>query len=357
MVVGNRAASGWQFDNQRTLMRRSIRSAVVLFCLLAWSTPAVAADPSRTLVLPFRTIGVSDTTAAVVADLLRGDLERHGVQVISAAHLGSGVTTGDCACDDVECAAAAAKRVSATQVVYGSMSRLGGKVIVGIRALRTGDTKPFYFDQLTANSVDDLDAVMRRIGDTLAAGQANAERATIDNVTAAETTEPRRRASRAGASVRAGFMFPVADSYSGVDRLTSLRLAFKYETANHFIETTPLLGLAWRGSTVEWTALDVFAARILSKADFAPYLGAGLGVHAVHLEQKIRIHNPYGDYGGTTSQSETTLTADVGCGLLALRTFDFRLILDLRYHVVFSSFDRLGSRGAHGIALTFGTSR
>jgi TolB-like protein len=324
---------------------------------MAWNNTVTAADPSRTLVLPFRTIGVSDTTAAVVADLLRGDLERHGVQVISAASLGAGATTGDSACDDVECATAAAKRAGATQVVYGSMSRLGGKVIVGVRALRTGETKPFYFDQLSANTVDDLDAVVRRIGDTLAAGEVNAGRATIENVTAAETLEPRRRASNAGVSVRAGFLFPFPDSYGGVDRLTSLRLAVKYETTNHFIETTPLLGFAWRGSTLEWTALDVFAARILSTADFAPYLGAGLGVHAVHLEQKTRVYSPLGSYDRSASQSETTLTADVGCGLLALRTFDFRLIVDLRYHAVFSGFDRLGGHGAHGIALTFGTSR
>ncbi len=43
--------------------------------------------------------------------------------------------------------------------------------------------------------------------------------------------------------------------------------------------------------------------------------------------------------------------------MLFLRTRDFQVAIDLRYHVTFEGFDGAGGNGAHGIALTFGTTR
>jgi hypothetical protein len=332
---------------------------VLVLQSMAVGSPAFASDPSRTLVLPLRTLGVSDTTAAVVGNLLQGELESRGVAVVPSSRLGADLTRGDAACDDAECATAAAAKYAAARVVYGSLSRLGGKIIVAVRALRAGESTPYYADQLAANTAEDLDAVVNRIADTISAGRSKADQATIDNVTQAETLEPRRRASRSSAGLRVGFLIPVADSYGGVDRLTSARVAFKYETRNMLIETTPLLGFAWRGSAIEWTMLDVFAARLFGTGDFSTYLGGGLGVHSLRIERSVR--QTYGSdsnvYYYYKEQSETTLTADAGLGLFALRTYDFSIFFDLRYHYVFANFDGLGGRGAHGVAITFGTSR
>lgn len=93
--------------------------------------------------------------------------------------------------------------------------------------------------------------------------------------------------------------------------------------------------------------------------DFTPHVGAGLGVHSVHVE-RMGTYDSGGtlySYPTSRSQSETTLTADIGAGLLALRTYDFVIVVELRYHYVFADFDRLGGDGAHGLAITFGTSR
>lgn len=40
-----------------------------------------------------------------------------------------------------------------------------------------------------------------------------------------------------------------------------------------------------------------------------------------------------------------------------LRTFDYTIVVDVRYHYVFSDFDVVGRRGAHGISISFGTAR
>jgi len=308
--------------------------AFALGAIVVAGVPALAVSAPQTLVLPLRTIGVSDTTAAVVGDLLQGELEGHGVTVFPANRLAADTPRGESACDDVACAGAAAENYEVSQVVYGSLSRLGYKIILRIRALRAGEAAPYYTDQLTSTTEEDLDAVVRRVADGIAAGRPNAERATVATVTEPETLEPRRRASRTGIGVRAGFIFPVADSYAGLDRLTSARLAFKYETRDYFIDTTPV-------------------------GDFAPYLGAGVGVHSLHLEKPIpaETYPPYYYYDSSISQQETTLAVDLGFGLLALRTYDLSIVLDVRYHIVVADFDKLGGKGAHGVSIMFGTSR
>ena len=341
--------------------RLFVLAALVLGEVAVAGAPAFASETSQALVLPLRTIGVSDATAAVVRDLLEGEIESRGVAVVPASRMAVDLPQGEAACDDAACAAEVAGRQGASRVVYGSLSRLGGKIIVRIRALRIGEASPYYAEQIAATTEEDLDAVVRRVADGIAAGRSNADRATVDTVTDEETLVPRRRASRSGIGPRAGFLFPSAGSYGDTERLTSLRLTHMYETRKFLVESTPFLGLAWRSGTVEWTILDLFGARIFGVGDFTPYVGAGLGVHSVRVERKGTTTYESGgssySYPTSRTQSETTLTGDVGVGLLALRTYDFVVVVELRYHYVFADFDRLGGDGAHGIAITFGTSR
>jgi len=325
------------------------------FVILA--VPA-ASGQTATLILPLRTVGVGDTTATVARDLLVGELESRGISALGRGGA-LGLPAGPQGCDEVECATALARERQAAQVVFGSLSRLGDKVIVRARALRVGDAVPYYTDQLTALTEEDLDAVMRRIAEGIAAGRANSDRATIESVTREETKIPRRRAGRSGLGLRAGGIFPDGDSYGG-ERLTSLRLVYKYEANDFIIESTALLGIAWGGGTVEWMPLDVFAGRMFGKGDGSVYVGAGLGIRSVHVERSVAC--PACDPGeycycdGTAAESATTLSADAGGGFIAFRTYSYQIVVDLRYHYVFEGFDKLGGHGAHGIALTFGTS-
>ncbi|OGF13974.1 MAG: hypothetical protein A2W00_04930 [Candidatus Eisenbacteria bacterium RBG_16_71_46] len=339
------------------MYRLLLFGAVVLAAL---DVAAARADDSavpQTLVLPFRTVGVSDTTATVVAELLQGELEGRGVSMVARSLRSADLLPGESACDDAECAKAAARSYGASRVIYGSLSRLRDKIIVRVRAQWIADAAPYYADQVTSTTEEDLDAVVRRVADGIALGRSNAQHATIETVTAQETLEPRRRVGRSGGGLRAGFIFPVGDSYGGVDRLTSLRLAHVFEIRDYLIESTPVLGFAWRSGTVDWTLLDVFAARIFGIGDFAPYVGAGLGVHSVRVEKQVTNYSGTFPYLVSSEQSETTLSADVGVGFLALRTYDYKLVMDLRYHYVFAEFDQLGGKGAHGVAISFGTMR
>lgn len=332
-----------------------------LLLVLAGSSvfPATAGAQNGTLVLPLRTVGVSDTTATVSRDLLEGDLEELGVIVVRVHSIETQLPAGAEGCDASDCAAELAAAHGAESVVYGSLSKLGGKIIARVRALRGGESTPFYRDQLSALSEDELDTVMRRVAEGIAGGRGDSERPALGTVTLEEAQETRLRAGRRGIGVRGAFLFPTGDSYGEADHLTGLRLVYKFERERFLIETTTLLGLMWGDGSVEWSLLDVYGARIFGLGDVSSYIGGGLGIHLVHVEGPEFVPTEYAGYPYTTrnEQSETTLTLDAGVGLLALRTYDFELVVDLRYHHVFDDFNRVNGKGANGITLSFGTSR
>lgn len=316
----------------------------------------------RTLVLPLRTLGVSDTTALVSGDLLVGSLEDLGMDVVRRDPSRPALPAGPDACDDPACADELAREHEAELVVYGSLTRLGGKIIARLNVLRAGEQAPYYRDQLTATSEDDLDTVMRRFAEGISAGRPNSNRATVESVTQAETQTPARRATRSGMGFRAGFLFPTGGGFGGADRLTNLHATYRYELRDFQIETSPLLGFSWGEGNFDWTMLDLGASRIFGTGDFSTYLGASFGVHSVTVErrQTVLYSNPgYPPYTYETGlrQTETVPTIDLVAGIMALRTYDFVAVLELRFHYVFESFDQVGGGGAQGVMLTFGTSR
>lgn len=229
-----------------------------------------------------------------------------------------------------------------------------------LSVIRAGETRPEFTDQLTSLTEEDLDTVMRRFADGIADGRGDAGRPTVETVLEAEGREPRLRASRSGLGFRAGFLFPDGDSYGGVDRMTNLHLVYKYERPTFLIETTTATGFTFGDGNLDWTILDLAAARIFHRADISPYLGAGVGVHSVRVERRSDpVYEPGDGFYPymESSQSATAPTADLVAGVIGMRTFDFEIILEARYRHVFEDFDEVGGKGAHGFQVTIGTSR
>lgn len=345
----------------RPLRRPTTLLLLLLLCGAA--STARAADPGRrTLVLPFRSVGVSENSIVASTDLLAGDLEDRGMTILRSDTSGTPLPSGPDACDAAECAAALGRERGADLVVYGTLSRLGDKVIARLNVLRVGETAPYYRDELTATAEDDLDVVMKRFADGIAAGRPNSERATVETVTHAETLTPPRRATKAGMGIRAGFLFPTNSSFGGIDRMTHLRMSFRYELPNWQIESTPVLGFTWGTGNFDWCMLDVGGSRIFGKGDFSTYLGGSLGIHNVTVAKRVSVtypNPPYPDYTYEmdVKQTETAPTADVVAGMMMLRTYDFILVAEVRFHFVFDPFNNVGGTGAQGVLFSFGTSR
>jgi hypothetical protein len=310
-------------------------------------------EPGRTLVLPLRTIGVSETTAAVARDLLAGELETRGMPSVPLGELALARSSGSEACDDASCAARLAEEHHAARVVYGSLARLGGKIIVRIHMLRAGEAAPSYDDKFSAIGEEDLDVVMRRLAEGVATGRPNSDQATVESITRDEEPAPRRRMIRSGLGVRTGFLFPTGNSYAGADRLTNFRLVYKLEAQDFLVEASGLISWNTGDGVSDIALLDLFGARIFGLGDVAPYAGGGIGMHRVSLSRDYSTQDSYNN-APYRDQDVTALSLDVGGGLLLLRTYNWHLVFDLRYHVIFDEFKKMDGKGAHGVILSFG---
>lgn len=137
---------------------------------------------------------------------------------------------------------------------------------------------------------------------------------------------------------------------------------YKYELRDFQIESSTVVGFTWGKGNLDWTILDLSASRIFGSKDFSTYLGAGIGVHTVTVEQRrtVEATSPYSppySYETSFQQTETAPTLDLLAGIMALRTYDFEIVLELRFHYVAERFDKVGGKGAQGVMVTFGTSR
>jgi hypothetical protein len=227
--------------------RRPFIPCFTLCVLLGTIVSTVRAQESgSTVVLPLRTIGVSDTTAAVVADLIRDELEARRVSVLPESQLPPDLPKGAEACAEAACAAAAAANLGASRAVYGSVSRLGVKFIVRIRTIRPGETSPEYNDQLTATYEEDLDA--------LAPPTASSPDWRIRKPPASRTSPKRsNRASAPARAVSGCGPFPVATQ---LWRRRASTTALLVHASREFLVDRRHLGFAWHDDTISgpsWT--------------------------------------------------------------------------------------------------------
>ena len=340
-------------------MKRKLGFLTALLGVSLGANSVAANTPSLTLVLPLRSTSVSDTTLTVCRQLLIGSLQDMGVPVRDAVDEDATLPSGAAACADPACASQLGAEHHASQVVYGTISRLGTKIIARIDVIRDGETAPYYRDQLVATTQEDLDRVMRRFAEGIAAGRPNSDRASVESVTNVETITPLRRATRTGFGLRAGFLFPTAGSFGGADRLTSLRGVYKYELRDFQIETTTLGGFAWGQGSFDWTMLDVGVTRLFTTNDVTPFVGASLGLHSVTVQERhpSLTYSPYYSYYSPRQESKTAPTFDVYAGILMMRTYDFQTVLEVRFHLVLDEFREVNGKGANGVMVSFGTSR
>jgi hypothetical protein len=149
----------------------------------------------------------------------------------------------------------------------------------------------------------------------------------------------------------------VGDSYAGAGTLTSLAYVWRYQTLSYNVEVVPALGLAWGGDPEgedgrarDWSLLDLFVAWTPMHGDIAPYVGAGLGLHAIQVERQT-TGTPF---PVMRSDGATGVSFGLGGGVVLFRTFDFQLALDLRYQHFVGDLGPAGGGGARGFLFGFG---
>lgn len=337
-----------------------MRRLLFIHCvrLLVAGMLAAPAVRAATLLAPqVHAVGVDVGTASSFELLLRQEIER----TASPRLLRSEAIEVSRPCADPTCVGRRTRRAGADAGLLCTLTQLGKEYVVTLQRVDAAGHVD-WSERVSVRRREDLDTAAEHLARALGGGEARpGERATPAPAPAsadsAVATAPQPKPSWSTQGPRVGRLSPLGDAYAGAGALTSLAYVWRYQTPDFNVEVIPALGLAWGGESGvgngrarDWTLLDVFVAWTPVNGDLGPYIGVGLGLHAVKLERE----EASGPFAGKREAGETAPTLSIGCGLLLFRSYDFQVGLDLRFQHFTHAFDTLGGDGARGISMTFG---
>jgi hypothetical protein len=318
-------------------------ASVIVLALSIGVRPAQA----RMVAPQVHAAGVDAATASTFEAILQTEIEHRAPgRLVNPTEV-----AGARPCADPECAARLARRLHAEAALLCTLGRLGGKYVATLQCVDASG-RVTWTEQRSTLRLQDLDGVASRLAAALPRREprlAPRDSAAAER-TVADLGTPRPSWSTQGP--RVGVLVPVAGSYGGVSQLSSLSYVWRRMTPSFNVEVIPALGYAWGSSPTrgvkahEWTLFDVNLAWTPRTGDVAPYVGGGLGLHAVHLERDPSV--------GAARADASSLALAVGGGVILFRTYDFQIACDIRYSQVFSRFEALGGTGARGFAFSFG---
>jgi len=287
-----------------------------LFLLLVVLAIATTFAQTSILVFDFKSTGLDDATVASVHELFKSELTEYGYSVIDAP--------GKEICQDDACAAQAAKKEGTAQALYGSLSKLGDKIIISIYVVDPSGAK-VHNDKLTSESVENLDVVIGRLVRALFEGKKAGDTIDKTNVTDTESKETVHRKNYYTVGANIGYRFPIGDSY-GKEQMFLYEAIAMYEMEKVFVGAR---GYYSSGGEAYSGGLNIGGYYIFSPKDISPFAGAALGIEwaSIPVENEEEGYTEwFGDNGPSIL---------ISGGLLMFQTYDFHLLVELRYQAVF----------------------
>jgi hypothetical protein len=299
----------------------------------------LTASAAKYGVLHLKPVGVSYATTETVASLLASDLTNYGHTVLNPDAMDA--AAGEALeCYESDCAADAGALAKVERVIFGSVSTLGEKHIVQVSVVNVTTREVIWAGSLAAKTAEDLDTVVKRLAKSISEGRAAEETIEVGLVTEEEEKRPKRRRVFHTLGVTAGMVVPL-DGYSGSSALYNLGWLYWYETPRFVAEVAGYFtfpGSIETGNAAEFCPVEFSLLYMLSKKDISPYFGGGVGFGWLMLD-------PYDTAYG--------LTLNAGGGVVFLRTYDIRLILDARYHINLADVPNVGGPH-HGFKFSIG---
>ena len=315
-----------------TEIRGGIGAVLAAAMLLTiWPIESSAAT-DRWAITRLKTNAPNRSTASTFRDLLQSEL---------SAQLGGAFETPNVVCGDSACAAEVGQQLGAGSVVFGTLSRLGRKVIVTVSVVKTATGAVASSHRMSTDRVEELDKVATRIAEAIAEGKTTKETARLGTITRSESRAPRRRDGDHAFSFRLGALANLGDSYGGVPAGMYIDLGYWFEAEWFAIETRNGFHFDTDRkdpATFFEIPLDFGAYFVPALGDFAPYIGGGVGVHWIYDNRKRKITT--GAILQTTHEAEVDDHSSgfglyARAGVMLFRTYKVRMTLSVDYHVTF----------------------
>jgi hypothetical protein len=314
--------------------------AIAAGCALL-GAPAARADEDHWAIDRFAVQDVSPSTASTFRQLLRNQI---------ATRNGARFTDLDAGCSDLPCARGAAAPSGAGVVVFGSLGRLGSKVVVAVTAAQVADGRVLFSETLSVDRVEELDVAAKRLAEALATGRGLEHTAELGSITHEEAKAPVRRDTRFAFSLNLEGVLPTK-GYADRALGSGFALGLWFESMDFVIEPKLAYRTELGAGERDWDhgAFEIAASYLMMRSDLAPLIGAGVGLH--FMDEDVPVGNEVGSVLVSTSTDVIEdevfgFTVFGRLGLLLLRTYDVSLLVALDYALTFADFQERGDEQA-----------
>jgi len=289
-------------------------------------------------VLPLKGTGVESSAQETVYLLLLSDIKQFNKYIVlPESEILPLLDNGECS--DAICAAEIGRQVKASKVAFGSLNKLGEKIIFQYDLVDVASGMTLLSDNLTALRVEDLDRVTKRVAASIVQQIPAEKTVEFGLVTEQESQESVTRKANALWGIGFGYLYP-QKGYDNEQRDFVWDFRSLYEMRCFAVDA--LLGIR------KGFALNVGFMYLFSPKEFSPYAGAGIGFHTVSHEAIYDGNDSYSDQQEKASDGFEFLLKG---GLLAFRTYDFRIIVTVEYSITLNDYhDR-------AVVLTIGVMR
>ncbi len=303
-----------------------LRIAIALILLVITGT-AGSQTKKKLAIMPFHSIGVDAISIKSSESLLRMEIEKLNNFVIIPESNVKKLRDLEPPVEIPE-AVEAGNKLNADNVLLCKFVALGEKIIVQYTLLDVPSEKVLLLDQANSITVEDLDAVMKRIAMSITSLETIEKTAEVGAIIDDETFEPRRRMARKFGGFSFGYVYP-QHGYDGTEKSFSVDFRTGAELKNYSIG---MVIAARKGF-----AMNVFANYLMSKKDFCPYIGGAFGFHWVS-------HNRYTTYdynytGRYEEMEDDGFEITANAGFKAFRTYNFQILVNLAYSYTLNDYD------------------
>lgn len=305
-----------------------MKSLAWFFSILYFTISLTAQDaiPRKIALLPLTSNGIDLAAVRTSESILRMELESEkNINLISEKKTLTAIRDGFC--DEAECAREIAEKLEASEVLICKLNQLGEKIIVQYQLINVETGKNILSDRATSVSIEDLDAVMKRVAlsvSRLTPFDSNKE---VGNIVQKESMESLRQAARYNFGVGFGYLFP-EHGYDSNKKSFTINAYFDYEMPNYAVGL--MLG-ARKGF-----AINLYGNYLFSKTDFCPYLGGALGFHWVSDHKNSWVIDPY---QSIEDKEEDGIEIGLQAGIRLFHTYNFQLFIQGEYIMTFNDYN------------------
>lgn len=280
---------------------------------------------NRMLILPLQSIGIDQTSIQTVELLLKQEIQKSStIQIIHEKETLKIVSEEPC--EEVSCAVEIGAKLNADQVVFGSLNKLGEKIIFQYTLVDVATKKVLVKDKATSVSVEDLDMVIKPVAMSIVKQQP-IEKTIEPGAGIEKKNEPlleqRKSHTFVGGSI--GYLFPI-EGYGTEDRCFVLDMHLCFEINR--------LQIGGHLSIRQGVAMNISGSYLFTKTNFCPYVGGALGFHLISHDL-----NNDSQYEEEDKRRQDGLEIIANAGIMAFRTYNFRVLLNLDYSYTFNDYN------------------